>query len=109
MEFKDILFQDISNVFLNFKEFGEEHLIDGKKMTVIIDGNEVVDRSKKQSEKGRIDGVFEKQIIMYVSVTEFGSMPAIGRSLRLDNSVYRVMDVINEAGIYSITLGAMRS
>ena len=109
MGFKDVIRQDIANVFLDPEEFGEKHQVDGKTMTVVIDGNEVIERSKKQSEKGRIDGIYEKQIVMYVSVSEFGLMPAIGRQLRLDNSLYRISDAVNEGGIYSITLGAMRS
>ncbi len=109
MEFKDILCQDIGNVFLNPEEFGEIHQVDGEQMPVIIDGNEVTERSKKQIEKGRIEGIYEKQIVMYVSVFRFGPMPAIGRILRLDSSSYRVEDAINEGGIYSITLGAVRA
>ena len=109
MGFKDILYQDIGNIFLNPEEFGELHQVDGERMAVIIDGNEVTERSKKQTEKGRIEGVYEKQIVMYVSASKFGPMPAIGRVLRLDSSSYRVEDVINEGGVYSITLGAVRS
>ena len=96
MGFKDILYQDIGNVFLNPEEFGEFHQVDGEQMPVIIDGNEVTER-------------YKKQIVMYVSVSSFGPMPAIGRILRLDSSSYRVEDVINEGGVYSITLGAVRA
>mgnify|MGYP003370519027 FL=1 len=109
MGFKEAAFQDIKNVFLNLDEFGEVHVVDGKEMVVIVDGLEVVERSKKQIEKGRIDGVFEKQILMYVARTDFGLLPAVGRSLKLDRGMYRVIDAIDEGGIYSITLGAIRS
>lgn len=109
MGFKELAFQDIQNVFLNPDEFGEKHVIDGKQMTVIVDGMEVVERSKKQIEKGRIDGIFEKQILLYVSRNEFGSLPAIGRALKLDKGTYRVEDAVDEGGIYSITLGAIKS
>lgn len=104
--FKELAFMDIQHVFMNPEEFGEKHQIDGKTMTVVIDGLEVVNRSKKQAERGRIDGIYEKQILIYVSRAEFGRLPAIGRSLRLDGSQYRVTDAIDEGGMYSITLGA---
>lgn len=109
MGFKEIAFQDIGNVFLNPDEFGEEHIVDGKKKTVMIDGNEVIERSKMQTEKGRIDGIYKKQIVLYISVSSFGPMPAIGRILSLDGASYRVMDAVNEGGVYSITLGAMKA
>ena len=78
-------------------------------MTVIIDGFEVVERSKKQSEKGRIDGIYQKQVLLYVSRKEMGNLPAIGRQLQLDGSKYLVTDAIDEGGVFSITLGAVRS
>lgn len=106
--FKDALQSDIK-IFLNPEEFAEKHLINGKEMTVSIDGNEVVERSKKQTEKGRIDGIYEQQIMLYVSREQFGRMPPIGAMMTVDSGKYRVEDVIHEAGIYSILLGAVRS
>lgn len=107
--FKEIAYEDIKNVFLNPEEFGEIHIVDGKRMVVSIDGMEVVERSKKQTERGRIDGVFERQIVMYVARSDFGRLPAIGREIILDKTRYRVQDAIDEGGLYSITLGAVRS
>lgn len=107
--FKELAFLDIHNVFMNPDEFGEKHQIDGKEMLVVVDGMEVVERSKKQVERGRIDGIYEKQVLIYVSRTEFGALPAIGRILQFDNRQYRVVDAIDEGGMYSITLGAYRS
>ena len=109
MGFKDILFSDIQNTFMDPEEFGEVHMIDKKRMTVIIDGNEVTERSKKQVEQGRIDGIFMHQIVMYVPKKEFGPLPARGRILSLDNNNFRIMDAIDEGGIFSITLGAVKS
>ena len=104
--FKELAFLDIQNVFMNPEEFGEKHQIDGKEMLVVVDGLEVVERSKKQVERGRIDGVYEKQVLIYVSRTEFGALPAIGRILKFDKGQYRVLDAVDEWGMYSITLGA---
>ena len=65
--FKELIFNDISNVFLNPLEFGEKHLVDGKEMTVVIDDTEVMERSKRQKDEGRIDGVYKRQLLIYVS------------------------------------------
>lgn len=107
--FKEILRNDINQVFLNPDEFGEIHTIDGRQMVCMIDENEVIERSKKQVEKGRIDGIYERQIMLYVAREQFGRMPAIGASVTIDSGKYRVADVTHEAGIYSILLGAVRS
>lgn len=109
MGFKELAARDIRNVFINPEEFGERHVVDGKQMAIIIDGMEVVERSKKQVEQGRIDGIYEKQILIYVSRNEFGPLPTIGRRLTLDRNNYRVTDAVDEGGMYSITLGAVKS
>lgn len=107
MTFKDIIKQDIKNVFMNDKEFGELHTIDGKEMNVIIDSNEMLEREKRY--KTHDDGLYTKQILIYVSKEEFGQLPAIGRLLKLDKKAYIITDAINEAGIYSIMLEANKS
>lgn len=109
MIFKQTAAKDIAEVFFDPEEFGEVHRIDGKPMTVIIDGLEVVERGKKQSAKGRIDGIYQKQILLYVSRKDMGQLPAIGRQLQLDGSKYLVTDAIDEGGVFSITLGAVKS
>lgn len=107
--FKELIFNDISNVFLNPLEFGEKHLVDGKEMTVVIDDTEVMERSKRQKDEGRIDGVYKRQLLIYVSRREFGKLPAVGRTITLDSGKFRVMDANDEAGVLSITLGAISS
>lgn len=107
--FKEIAFSDISEVFLDPEEFGERHTVNGRSMVVVIDGMEVVSRSRKQVEHGRIEGIYKKQIILYVSRKEFGPLPAIGQQLKLDGGTYRIMDAVDEGGLYSITLGAVKA
>ena len=66
--FKEMALKDIEETFFNADEFGEKHIIDGKTMKVIVDGLEVVERQKKQSEHGQIDGIFKKQIVLFLSL-----------------------------------------
>lgn len=99
--------KDIEKVFINPLEFGEEHTVDGKIMNIIIDNLEQVEREKRET---RIDeGLFNKQVLFYVSEKEFGKLPKIGRQLKLDSHNYIVTDAINEDGIYSVSLEAKRS
>lgn len=107
-DFKELAAQDIKEVFLNPEEFGECHVVDGKQMTIIVDGMEVVERAKKQKENGRIDGIYEKQLLIYVARSDFGKPKGIGNLLKLDGSTYRIVDLVDEGGIYSITLGAVK-
>lgn len=99
--------QDIKKVFMNPEEFGEEHIVDNEPMNIIIDNMEHIEREKRET---RIDeGLFNKQVLFYVSKEKFGKLPKIGRKLELDKQIYLVTDAINEDGIYSISLEATRS
>ena len=109
MGFKKWAFKDILRTFLNLEEFGETHLINGKPMTVLIDSNEVEERGKKQFEHSRIDGIYEDNIILYVSRKTIGKQPARGQAIKIDAKEFRVTDSRDEGGVYSITLRAVKS
>lgn len=107
MSLKDIIQNDITNVFLNLEDFGELHTVDDKEMTIIIDDNELVEREKKR--KTMAEGLHTRQLLIYVAVKDFGSEPLIGRLLELDGDSYMVTDVSSEMGIYAISLEANES
>lgn len=105
--FKDIVRNDVTNVFLNDTEFAEEHMVDGVPMTIIIDNNEMLEREKRY--KALEDGISQKQVLFYVSAAQFGRLPKIGRILILDKQSYKVTDAIREGAMYSISLEANKS
>ena len=105
--FKDIVRNDAENVFLNKDEFAEEHMVDGKSMTIIIDNNEHLEREKRY--KALEEEISQKQVLFYVSAAEFGRLPKLGRLMELDGKKYKVTDAIREGAIYSITLEANKS
>lgn len=105
--FKDILQRDADQVFLNAAEFADTHIVDGKPMTAMVDDNENIEREKKM--KSHMDGIYARQILLYVKASEFGSLPAQGRLLKLDGKAYIVVDATDECGIYTITLEANKS
>ena len=45
--FKEILRADIDNTFMNADEFAGFHDVNGKRMLVTIDNNELIERAKK--------------------------------------------------------------
>jgi len=109
--FKDQIAKDNVQVFMNLEEFPDEHIINGKTMTVMFDNNELIDREKRyQYKRGMYsDGVYLKELLIYVRANEFGPLPAIGRTLVLDGKTYIISDSIDEDGIYSLTLEANKT
>lgn len=106
MTFKDIIKRDVQQTFLNVDEFSEIHTVNGKPMAVQIDNNEQIEREKRYSQ--HMDGIYVKQVLMYVSAEDYGPLPKQGTAVSLDKRSYRVADAIAEDGTYSITLEANR-
>ena len=107
MTFKDIVRADLDNVFMSTDEFAGLHNVNGKRMPVTVDNNELIERAKKA--KSNMDGIYTKTTLIFVKAKDFGQLPAVGASLVLDGKTYRVTDAMNEDGLYSIHLEANRS
>ena len=109
MGFKDIVREDIRNIFLDTEEFGTPHLINDRKIPIVIDDNEMIEREKRSTGTDSAEGIYKRQILFYVAASEFGPLPAVGRRLTLDGRPYQITDAINEDGLYSISLKAVRA
>ena len=107
LSFKEILEQDVKQVFLNPLEFGETHLINGEPMTIMSDDLENIEREKKM--KSNMDGIFKRQVLFYVASADFGPLPQQGGLIDLDGDKYTVVDATDESGVYAITMEANRS
>ncbi|RKJ17794.1 hypothetical protein D7X48_20825 [bacterium D16-50] len=111
MTFKEQVAHDNRTVFMNLDEFSDLHMVNGKEMTVQFDSNEMIDREKRYQYKRSLyaDGVYMKEILIYVNAEEFGKLPAIGRILTLDGKTYTISDAVDEDGIYSLCLEANKT
>lgn len=107
MTFKEQIRSDINTVFMNVDEFAVEHTVNGKRMPVMVDNNELIDRV--QGNKSNMNGLFTKTNLIYVKAKDFGPLPAVGSVLVLDGLAYRITDATNEDGLFSIHLEANRS
>jgi|InofroStandDraft_1065614.scaffolds.fasta_scaffold42487_2 hypothetical protein len=102
--FKEQVLKDIDDVFADTDEFFEEHVVNGRKMPVMVDGNENAERTKFQ--KAYHEGNKAKKLLIYVKASDFGRLPAHGNRIVIDGSEFLVSDAINETGLYSITMEA---
>ena len=106
--FKDIVQADVKNIFFNNNEFSDLHkfIIDGSVLEISaqIDTIELIERQKGKYS----DEIYKGQFIVYVNSNEFGNRPKIGAEIKMDNRKYIVEDVVEETGIYSITLKSNR-
>lgn len=106
--FKDCIASDVSAIFLNRLEFADTHTVNGKKMAVLMDENELLERDKAKLGT-HADGVYKSRRLIYVAQVDFGPRPAIKAVLTLDGRAYRVTDCTAEAGILAIELEAAKT
>lgn len=111
MTFKEQIALDNQNIFINLDEFGDIHNVNGKDMPTLIDTNELIDRERRYKFNHSLyaDGVYLKEILIYVKRSDFGPLPAIGRLLKVDGKTYTISEAIDEDGIYSIALTANKT
>lgn len=111
MTFKEQIAKDNKNVFMNEEEFTEKHTVNGREMPCIVDNNEMIDREKRYQYKRSLhgDGIYLKELLIYVREEDFGPLPAVGRTIGFDKKNYIISDAINEDGIYSLCLEANRA
>lgn len=106
--FKEQIAADNKNIFINLDEFSDIHTINGKEMPVQVDSNEMIEREKRYQHKSGLyaDGVYLKELLIYVRAEDFGKLPAVGKTITFDGKIYVISDAIDEDGIYSLSLEA---
>lgn len=105
--FKEQIKKDIALTFLNSNEFSDVHVVNGTEMPAQIDSNEQIEREKRVNQT--MDGIYTQQKLIYVNAADFGPLPKQGSLLKLDKRTYKVLDAIDEGGVYSITIEANRA
>ena len=110
--FKDFASEDISAVFFNGDEHADLHNVDGKDVLVILEKSDVRDHSThwEAGAKQNFDtGLYNRHIILYIRVEDYGPKPKQGKLLTLDKKiVYSIQKCDDEGGIYRMTMERVR-
>ena len=105
MSFKEQAVFDLARTFLNELDFAEMRQIDGEPMRVVVDDHSLVERGGAE----HTDGIYSAQLLLYVSVMEYGARPKRHKILNLDGRDYRIVKVEEDLGLYTFTLEANRA
>lgn len=87
MSFKDILKNDLASI-MNANEFGESHNIGGRDLTIIVDNDRLMRRSKLEYE-----GVVVGEILFFVESSVYGPPPKVDEVIKYDGRLYQIFDV----------------
>ena len=102
---KSIIESD-SDLFINVNEFGEAHQVNGEVKNILIDKEQLKERSSKNHNP---DGLYTSDVLFYAKKSDFQAKPVIGENLELDEEWFVVNDVGEESGLYVIELVANRT
>lgn len=99
-DFKKMVERDRQIVFLNIDEFGEEHKVEGRTITVVLDDNAL-----KERQGGQELGVAESSLMLYAAVEDLPIRRPAGEGLNIDGREYIINDWSEDMGIATIALG----
>lgn len=93
--FRDFLFSDIQQAFLNLKEFADLHVINGNRVPAIIDTSRFDDLPDVQA-------LHNEPLSIYVAQGALKRLPRPNDPLDLDGYHYKVFAVSIEQGVHRI-------
>lgn len=99
---KDFFEEDLDGFFCD-NEFSSEHIINRKKVNVIIDNEVLKERNKKE-----YDGIVQADLLYFVKKQEI-KKPIVGQLQLFDGISYTVFDVKEDLNIYEVILQSNQS
>jgi len=100
--FKEQIAQDLA-IFFNQNELAEPHQIDGRTLNVIVDEDQLKERSQKE-----YDGISVGEILYFVKAEDYGERPEEGTPQIFDGRQMYVFNCRDNDGMFEIILSQNR-
>lgn len=104
LSFKEMLDDDINNVFLNIDEFGSKHNIEGEEITCIFD-----DEALRQRQSGAEIGVSESSLLIFARTNDLPFRKGVDEHLCVDHKEYTIDAWDENMGMTQIALSQVRT
>ena len=104
MNFKDMVAEDISGVFLNLEEFGDTHTIGKKETICVIDEERFQNKQRNRTKSLENDGLFIEGMTLFIEKSFFKSPPHSGEKILVDGVRYLVEETKEDMGLLEIDL-----
>ncbi len=95
---KDYFSSDL-NIFINSDDFAEIHTINKRQLTIIVDNDRLMHRSKKE-----YDGISVGEILYFVKKSDFRECLEEGTPQVFDGRQMYVFNIREDNGMYEIIL-----
>ena len=100
--FKEQLQKDFDNIFFNLDEFAEIHTVEGKEVSVVIDNDKLMELDL--GKKDHSDGVYTDEKMFFIQKKDLDFDAVGGQDRDCDGGMYRILNVFEDMGGYTIIL-----
>lgn len=104
MSFKEQIQKDLDTVFLNLDEFAELHRVEGKKIAVVVDNDQL-----NKLKKGQILGLVEADMLLMGRESDFPAHLEPGRLLNVDGRELIIANSGKDMGLVEVALSQNRT
>ena len=104
MSFKEQLQKELDSVFLNLDEFAELRRVEGKKIPVVVDNDQL-----NKLKKGQILGLIEADMLLMGKESDFPADLEPGRLLNVDGREMLVAHSGQDLGLVEVALRQNRT
>ena len=102
--FKEMVTEDMDDVFLNPEEFADEHDLNGALCNCIVESPTTEERFEKGKDYDGQDAMHGLTAIIHVKKSDIEEMPSEGQSFSLDGSYSLVDSCTEHMGMLTIKL-----
>lgn len=99
MSFKDQIEKDLVDVFLNTEEFAEFHRVEGARIAVVVDKDQL-----NKLKQGQILGLVEADMLLMGREVDFPADLDPGRLINVDGRELIVVDSGKDMGLVEVAL-----
>ena len=104
MSFKEQIAADLDSVFLNLDEFAEIHRVEGSKIPVVVDNDQL-----NKLKKGQILGLVEADMLLMGKAADFPADLEPGRLLNVDGRELYITNSGEDMGLVEVALQQNRT
>lgn len=104
MTLKEQMAGDVADLFFMLDDFGEKHAVEGKKIDIVIDNDELT-----KMKTGQVIGVAEASLLFYARSSDLPERKAPGSNLLFDHRECIVVDWIENSGVSCVLLRQNRT
>lgn len=104
MSFKNMIQNDLNTVFFNLDEFAEHHRVEGAKIAVVVDNDQL-----NKLKKGQILGLIEADMLLMGREVDFPANLEPGRLLNVDGRELLIVNSGKDMGLVEVALRQNRT